>query len=124
MNDRDTNLLESWLGNVTLGERTLRPLGAGQSVVLKRLGNGHFVDEKEPSASDMLEIVMVMYMTGKEISDYIKTKQDQREEMLAVFAAEHVEEIDSVMQTVAQAAARLAVAAMESTGEGKEISHA
>ena len=125
MKDRNTELLGSWLGVVTLGERTLRPLGIGLTVVLRRLDNANFSKtDKEVEAIDILEIVYVMYLTGKELAEYVAKSKDQREELLALFAAEHAEEIDSVMNLVIESAKRIATATMESNNSGKETSHA
>ena len=124
MKDRNTELLGSWLGVVTLGERTLRPLGIGLTVVLRRLDNANFSkSDREVEAIDILEIVYVMYLTGKELADYVTKSKDEREGLLALFAAEHAEEIDDVMNVVIESAKRIAIATMESNGLGKEMSH-
>lgn len=125
MKDRNTELLGSWLGVVTLGERTLRPLGIGLTVVLRRLDNANFSkSDREVEAIDILEIVYVMYLTGKELALYVAKSKDDREESLSLFAAEHAEEIDGVMTTVIESAKRIAMATMESNNSGKETSHA
>ena len=124
MKDRNTELLGSWLGVVTLGERTLRPLGIGLTVVLRRLDNANFSkSDREVEAIDILEIVYVMYLTGKELAEYVAKSKDEREGMLALFAAEHAEEIDGVMNIVIESAKRIATATMESNNSGKETSH-
>ncbi len=124
MKDRNTELLGSWLGVVTLGERTLRPLGIGLTVVLRRLDNANFSkSDREVEAIDILEIVYVMYLTGKELAEYVAKSKDEREELLALFAAEHAEEIDGVMNVVIESAKRIATATMESNNSGKETSH-
>lgn len=125
MKDRNTELLGSWLGVVTLGERTLRPLGIGLTVVLRRLDNANFSKtDREVEAIDILEIVYVMYLTGKELALYVAKTKDEREELLSLFAAEHAEEIDGVMTIVIESAKRIAMATMESNNSGKETSHA
>jgi hypothetical protein len=124
MKDRNTELLGSWLGVVTLGERTLRPLGIGLTVVLRRLDNANFSkSDREVEAIDILEIVYVMYLTGKELAEYVAKSKDDREGLLALFAAEHAEEIDGVMNIVIESAKRIATATMESNNSGKETSH-
>jgi hypothetical protein len=124
MKDRNTELLGSWLGVVTLGERTLRPLGIGLTVVLRRLDNANFSKtDREVEAIDILEIVYVMYLTGKELALYVAKTKDEREELLSLFAAEHAEEIDGVMTAVIESAKRIAMATMESNNSGKETSH-
>jgi len=123
MKDRNTELLGSWLGVVTLGERTLRPLGIGLTVVLRRLDNANFSkSDREVEAIDILEIVYVMYLTGKELAEYVAKSKDEREGLLALFAAEHAEEIDGVMNVVIESAKRIATATMESNNSGKEMS--
>jgi len=123
MKDRNTELLGSWLGVVTLGERTLRPLGIGLTVVLRRLDNANFSkSDREVEAIDILEIVYVMYLTGKELADYVVKSKDEREGLLALFAAEHAEEIDGVMNVVIESAKRIATATMESNNSGKGMS--
>jgi hypothetical protein len=124
MKDRNTELLGSWLGVVTLGERTLRPLGIGLTVVLRRLDNANFSkSDREVEAIDILEIVYVMYLTGKELAEYVAKSKDDREGLLALFAAEHAEEIDGVMNIVIESAKRIATATMESNNSGKATSH-
>jgi len=124
MKDRNTELLGSWLGVVTLGERTLRPLGIGLTVVLRRLDNANFSkSDREVEAIDILEIVYVMYLTGKELAEYVAKSKDDREGLLALFAAEHAEEIDGVMNIVIESAKRIATATMESNNSGKGTSH-
>jgi hypothetical protein len=124
MKERDKTLLKSWMDGITLGDRKLRPIGAGQAVVLRTLGNAFVTDGKETSPDDMVEIVMVMAMTRDEISGYIEADDDQRNGILGRFAALHIDEIDGVIAQVAESLERLGNSIMESDNMGKEIRHA
>lgn len=124
MKERDKSLLKSWMDGITLGDRKLRPIGAGQAVVLRALGNAFVTDGKDTSPDDMVEIVMVMTMTRDEISGYIEADDDQRKGILGRFAALHIDEIDGVIAQVAESLERLGNSVMESDNVGKEMRHA
>ena len=124
MKERDKVLLKSWLGDIQLDGKPLRPIGAGQAVVLRALGNGCVVDGKEPTPDDMVEIIMVMSMTRDGISSYIGKDESERESELAKFAAYHIDEIDGVIAQVTESLTRLGNSVMESDSVGKEIRHA
>jgi len=124
MKERDKTLLKSWLGEVLLDGKSLRPIGAGQAVVLRALGNACVVDSKEPSPDDMVEIILVMSQTREEMADYIDQDEDGRKRILSKFAAYHIDEIDGVISKVTESLTRLGNSVMESDNVGKEIRHA
>lgn len=124
MKERDKALLGSWMGSIKLAGKELRPIGAGQSVLLKALDNACLVPNKEITPSDMVEIVMVLAMDRDEIIDYLGQSKDLRELTLSKFTAYHIDEIDKVIGEVANALERIGSAVMESDNVGKEIRHA
>lgn len=124
MNERDKTLLKSWMGEIHLDGKPLRPIGAGQAVVLRSLGNALVTDGEEPKPDDMVEIIMVMAMSRDEISAYIEKTFEDRRKQLSLFAAYHIDEIDGVISKVTESLERLGNATMESDGLGKEIRHA
>jgi hypothetical protein len=124
MKERDKTLLKSWLGDIQLDGKPLRPIGAGQAVVLRALGNACVVDGKEPSPDDMVEIILVMSQTRDEMAAYINQDEDGRKQILAKFATYHIDEIDSVIGKVTESLERLGNSVMESDNVGKEIRHA
>jgi hypothetical protein len=128
MNERDKVLLGAWLGSEKLGDRELKPLGAGRYITLKTLGNGHFCESTDDGDMiiDSIEIVYVMYLQSDEIREYIKKTKQQRNEILADFAAEFSDSIDEVVVSIlGQITQRLGAATMEAiNNSGKEISRA
>lgn len=124
MKERDKSLLKSWLGEVELDGKPLRPIGAGQAVVLRALGNAFVTEGKESSPDDMVEIILVMSQTREEMESYLDMEAEARERILAKFAAYHIDEIDSVIAQVAGSLERLGNSVMESDNVGKEIRHA
>jgi hypothetical protein len=75
---------------------------------------------------DSIEIVYVMYLQSNEIREYIKKTKQQRNEILADFAAEFSDSIDEVVVSIlGQITQRLGAATMEAiNNSGKEISRA
>lgn len=124
MKERDKTLLKSWIGQIQLDGKPLRQIGAGQAVVLRALNNGFVTQGNEPSADDMVEIILVMSQTREEMADYIDMDKEDRNQTLAKFAAYHIDEIDGVIAQVAQSLERLGQSVMESDNVGKEIRHA
>ena len=125
MKDRNTELLGSWLGVVTLGERTLRPIGVGVATSLKALRNPVMSNgDEEVSLTDMVEVAYIMYCNQSEISAYARKEKDQRYEIIGMFAIDHVDEIDLVINEITTSLSRVKIAAMESNNSGKETSHA
>lgn len=124
MKERDKTLLKSWIGQIQLDGKPLRQIGAGQAVVLRALNNGFVTQGNEPSADDMVEIILVMSQTREEMDDYIDMDKEARNQALAKFAAYHIDEIDGVIAQVAQSLERLGQSVMESDNVGKEIRHA
>ena len=124
MKERDKTLLKSWIGQIQLDGKPLRQIGAGQAVVLRALNNGFVTEGNEPSADDMVEIILVMSQTREEMAAYIDLDKEARDQALAKFAAYHIDEIDGVIAQVAQSLERLGQSVMESDNVGKEIRHA
>lgn len=124
MKERDKTLLKSWIGQIQLDGKPLRPIGAGQAVVLRALNNGFVTEGREATADDMVEIILVMSQTREEMSAYIDLDKEARDQTLAKFAAHHIDEIDGVIAQVAQSLERLGQSVMESDNVGKEIRHA
>lgn len=124
MKERDKTLLKSWIGEIQLDGKPLRQIGAGQAVVLRALNNGFVTQGNEPSADDMVEIILVMSQTREEMAAYIDLDKEARDQALAKFAAYHIDEIDGVIAQVAQSLERLGQSVMESDNVGKEIRHA
>lgn len=124
MKERDKTLLKSWIGQIQLDGKPLRQIGAGQAVVLRALNNGFVTQGNEPSADDMVEIILVMSQTREEMAAYIDLDKEARDQALAKFAAYHIDEIDGVIAQVAQSLERLGQSVMESDNVGKEIRHA
>jgi len=124
MNERDKTLLKSWMGEIHLDGKPLRPIGAGQAVVLRALGNSCVVDGKEPTPDNMVEIILVMSQTREEMAAYIDKDEEGRKQILSKFAAYHIDEIDGVIAQVTESLTRLGNSIMESDSVGKEIRHA
>ena len=124
MKDRNTELLGSWLGEIKLGERKLRPLSIGVATSLKRLGNpvmSNGIDDV--NITDMVEVVYIMYCNQEEISVYARKNKDERDEITGMFAIDHLDEIDFAIAEITSSLSRVKVATMESNNSGKETSH-
>ena len=116
--------MKSWLGDIQLDGKPLRPIGAGQAVVLRALGNAFVVEGKESSPDDMVEIILIMSQSRDDMAAYIDQDEAERKQILAKFAAYHIEEIDGVIGKVTESLERLGNSVMDSDSVGKEIRHA
>lgn len=124
MKERDKALVRGWIGEIKLNGKPLRPIGPGLSVILAGVENAYVTDGLEPSPQDMVEVVMIMGMNADEIGEYIELEKSDRKKQTSKFAAKHIDEIDDVIEKVAQALERIGNALMESDNVGKEMRHA
>lgn len=124
MKQRDKKLIKSWVENISIGGIQLRPLSAGHVVILTALENACMVADKEVDSSSMIEVVMLLTLDKEEICTYIDLPAETRSKNIAKFAATNIDEIDDVLEAVAEAISRIGVAMMEAEAVGKDIRHA
>jgi hypothetical protein len=124
MSERDKQLSKSWLGEILLAEKPLKQLSIGRMQKLELVGNKYFDNTSEQNDfRAMTEIVFSMSIDALEFGEYCKTNESQRAETLANFALLHEDELESVIEKVAESVSRIGIAKMESSSEGKETRH-
>jgi hypothetical protein len=124
MSERDKQLSKSWLGEILLAGKPLKQLSIGRMQKLELVGNKYFDDSSaQNDFRAMTEIVFSMSCDAVTFGEYCRFSETERAEMLANFALLHEDELETVIEQVAESVARIGMAKMESASEGKETRH-
>lgn len=124
MSERDKQLSKSWLGEILLAEKPLKQLSIGRMQKLELVGNKYFDNTSEQNDfRAMTEIVFSMSCDASAFAEYCRQSEPERANTLADFALQNEDELEFVIEQVAESVARIGMAKMESASEGKEIRH-
>ena len=124
MSERDKQLSKSWLGEILLAGKPLKPLSIGKMQKLELIGNVHFdAASTQSDINGAVEIVYAMTISSESLKEYCRLPEKERKEVLADFALDNEDELESVMEQVNESVKRIEIAKMESASEGKETRH-
>ena len=124
MSERDKQLSKSWLGEILLAGKPLKQLSIGRMQKLELIGNKYF--DESSTQNDfraMTEIVFSMTCDAMAFAEYCRQSASERANTLADFALLHEDDLENVIEQVAESVARIGIAKMESASEGKETRH-
>lgn len=124
MSERDKKLKSAWLGEIYLMGKPLKQLSFGRMELLETLGNKFFSDESDQSEMlGMSEIVYAMTLTKDDFLSYVNKEKSERSKIVREFSIVAEDELQDVIEQVAEKASAQKYAAMESNTLGKEIRH-
>ena len=124
MSERDRKLKSAWLGEIFLMGKPLKQLSFGRLETLETIGNKYFAEDS--TQSDMMgmsEIVYSMTLSKDEFLEYANKQPSERATAIREFSIYAEDELQDVIEKVAERVSAKRLATMESDSSGKEIRH-